>query len=174
MTSSTTDKTQPYFPRAGVATDGWSNDDKATATCFCGAVQLAFPISGPGLVNSFLCHCPDCRKTTASMFGSIFTVDDAYLKHLRGRENLSSWSQSATTKRGVKMTNFFCKTCGTLMYRVGEAFPGKSMLTIGTVDDFSLHETVLRPRWEMFVKYRVGWITSCVDGAAQCDTMPGV
>jgi hypothetical protein len=37
-----TDKTKPYFPRAGVATDGWSNEDEATATCFCGAVQLVF------------------------------------------------------------------------------------------------------------------------------------
>jgi len=31
-----------YFPRAGVATDGWSTEDEATATCFCGTVQLAF------------------------------------------------------------------------------------------------------------------------------------
>jgi hypothetical protein len=36
------DKTKPYIPRAGVATDGWHKEDEATATCFCGAVQLAF------------------------------------------------------------------------------------------------------------------------------------
>jgi|SRR5690242_3678567 len=36
------DKSQPYIPRAGVATGGWSKEDEATATCFCGAVQLAF------------------------------------------------------------------------------------------------------------------------------------
>jgi hypothetical protein len=29
----------PYFP---LGTDGYSNDKEATATCFCGAVQLAF------------------------------------------------------------------------------------------------------------------------------------
>lgn len=33
---------QSYFPLAGAAQDGWSNDEEATATCFCGAVQLAF------------------------------------------------------------------------------------------------------------------------------------
>lgn len=33
---------KPYFPLNGVANDGWSNEEEATATCFCGAVQLAF------------------------------------------------------------------------------------------------------------------------------------
>lgn len=56
------------------------------------------------------------------------------------------------------MTNYFCSTCGTLMYRVGAAFPGMSILRIGTVDDFNLHETKLKPRVEQFVKDRVGWM----------------
>jgi hypothetical protein len=36
--------TQPnsQFRHAGIAKDGWSTDKEATATCFCGAVQLAF------------------------------------------------------------------------------------------------------------------------------------
>lgn len=37
-----TDRTKPYFPLAGQASDGWSKEGEATATCFCGAVQLAF------------------------------------------------------------------------------------------------------------------------------------
>jgi hypothetical protein len=43
-TSNTTtqDNSKPYFPLAGGANDGWSKEDEATATCFCGAVQLAF------------------------------------------------------------------------------------------------------------------------------------
>jgi hypothetical protein len=36
------DKSKAYFPLAGSANDGWSNEDEATATCFCGTVQLAF------------------------------------------------------------------------------------------------------------------------------------
>lgn len=40
--SSTIDKSKPYFPLAGSANDGWSKEGEATATCFCGAVQLAF------------------------------------------------------------------------------------------------------------------------------------
>ncbi|OGE52655.1 hypothetical protein PENARI_c009G12265 [Penicillium arizonense] len=86
-----TDKSKPYIPLAGGADDGWSKEHQATATCYCGAVQLAFPTEGPGLVGTFLCHCSDCRKITASMFASNFIIADAYLKHLRGRENLKTY-----------------------------------------------------------------------------------
>ncbi len=55
------------------------------------------------------------------------------------------------------MTNYFCDTCGALMYRVGAAFPGMSILRVGSVDDFSLHETRLRPTMEQFTKDRVAW-----------------
>ncbi|KAI5460593.1 Mss4-like protein [Mariannaea sp. PMI_226] len=155
--AATANASQPYFPLAGGATDGWSNEDEATATCFCGAVQLAFPIRGPGLVNTFVCNCTDCRKITASMFASNFTVEDTYLKHLRGRDNLKVFSQSKTIASKGEMANYFCSTCGTLMYRVGSKFPGHSILRIGTVDDFNLHEGALRPKVEQFVKDRVSW-----------------
>ena len=36
------DKSKPYIPLAGLAADGWSTEDEATATCLCGAVQLVF------------------------------------------------------------------------------------------------------------------------------------
>ncbi|KAJ9145093.1 Glutathione-dependent formaldehyde-activating enzyme/centromere protein V [Pleurostoma richardsiae] len=160
------DRSKPYIPLASQAQDGWSREDEATATCFCGAVQLAFPTQGPGLVSTFVCNCTDCRKITASMFASNFTVLDTHLKHLRGRDNLKTYSQSRTIASGHNMTNYFCSTCGTLMYRVGTAFPGKSILRIGTVDDFNLHETKLRPRTEIFVKDRVSWFGG-VEGAEQ-------
>lgn len=37
-----TENTKPYIPLAGGADDGWSKEDEATATCYCGAVQLVF------------------------------------------------------------------------------------------------------------------------------------
>jgi hypothetical protein len=36
------DRGKPYFPLAGARQDGWSDENRATATCFCGAVQLSF------------------------------------------------------------------------------------------------------------------------------------
>lgn len=37
----------------------------ATATCYCGAVQIEVPSEGEGLIDTFICHCTDCRKITA-------------------------------------------------------------------------------------------------------------
>ncbi|KAL2833945.1 Mss4-like protein [Aspergillus pseudoustus] len=153
-------KTRPYIPLAGSANDGWSTKDQATATCYCGAVQLAFPTQGPGIVDTFVCHCTDCRKITASMFTTAFIIADTYLKHLRGQEALKNFSQSKTTTSGKAMTNCFCSSCGTLMYRTSEEFPGHSILRTGTVDDFSLHETKLKPKVEVYTKDRVGWLCS--------------
>ena len=42
--------------------------------------------------------------------------------------------------------------------------PGKSILRIGTIDDFHLQETKLRPTIEQFVKERVAWLGG-VEGA---------
>jgi len=98
------------------------------------------------------------------MFASNFTIADSHLKHLRGQENLKTFGQEKTVASGNHMTNYFCSTCGTLMYRVGAGFPNMSILRIGTVDDFHLHETKLRPRVEQFTKDRVNWFTG-VEGA---------
>ena len=105
------------------------------------------------------------------MFASNFVVDDKYLKHLRGEENLKQWGQSKTILRGNMMTNYFCSTCGSLMYRRGSGFPGQSIMRIGSVDDFSLHDTILKPRREQFVKQRISWFKG-VEGAKQHETMP--
>jgi hypothetical protein len=74
------------------------------------------------------------------MFASNITVKDEYVKHLRGRENLKSFSQATTIKSGQHMTNWFCQTCGTLLYRTSERIPGVKILRLGTVDDFNLAE----------------------------------
>ena len=102
------------------------------------------------------------------MFASNFTVDDKYLTHVRGRENMTSYGQSHTINSGNTMTNFFCSTCGSLMYRVSSGFPGKSILRIGTVDDFTLHDTKLKPKAQQFIGSRVGWLGNGVPGVAQC------
>lgn len=165
--ASTEDKSKPYIPLASAATDGWSKEGSATATCYCGTVQLAFPTQAPGLLSTFLCHCTDCRKITASMFASGFSILDTHLTHIRGRDNLTAYAQSRTIASSNIMTNYFCSTCGTLMYRVGTK--GATLLRIGTVDDFHLHETKLRPKREIWCKDRVDWLNA-VEGTEQYET----
>ncbi|KAL8830815.1 MAG: hypothetical protein Q9191_001213 [Dirinaria sp. TL-2023a] len=183
-TSSATNKPKSYFPLGGQAEDGWSTEDEATATCYCGAVQLAFrlplhispdpipdtlppqPTKPPGLTETFACNCADCHKFTASMFATNFTVLNTHLRNIRGQENLKQYSQSKTIASGNNMTNYFCGTCGSLLYRISSGFPDKSIMRVGTVDDFTLHSTVLRPGIEQFVPRRPVWLPD-IDGAKQ-------
>ncbi|KAM0245635.1 hypothetical protein ACHAP5_005285 [Fusarium lateritium] len=116
------------FPVVHLSNDGWSTEDEATATCFCGAVQLVL--------------------------------------HLRGEDNLATFSEEKTIRANATMTNYFCKTCGTLMYRRGARFPGLTILRTGTVDDLSLAETKLKPQVEQFIERRAAW-SKPIEGAAQ-------
>ncbi|KAK3673321.1 hypothetical protein LTR78_006866 [Recurvomyces mirabilis] len=131
--------------------------ERATASCFCGAVKLEFPVEGVDLVDTFICNCTDCRTITASMFASNFIIKNSSLKHLSGEDKLTKFAQSQTIATGSTMENSFCSVCGTLMYRRSSGFPTNSVLRIGTVDDFNLHDTKLKPRIEQFTKDRVGW-----------------
>ncbi|KAI3571821.1 Mss4-like protein [Fusarium oxysporum f. sp. albedinis] len=168
-----------FFPRAGLAQDGWSTMEEATATCYYGTVQLSFPLCKPGFVVAFVCHCSDCRKITASMFTSGFVILDTHLKHVDGEENLKQFGQSQTIEqKGNAMTNFFCSTCGSLMYRRGAGVPGGSILRIGTVDDFKLSETALRPTIEQYIKHRVDGIKDIenmvqIEGQASLEKIVG-
>ncbi|KAF8859435.1 hypothetical protein BDZ45DRAFT_650222 [Acephala macrosclerotiorum] len=169
--AATADRSKPYIPLAAMTQDGWSKEDEATATCFCGAVKLAFPTSGLGFVDASVCNCTDCRKITASMFASNFTIMNTHLQHFRGKDSLKIFKQAqTTTTKGNLMANYFYSTCGTLMYRVGSAFLGTSILRIGTVDDFNLHETKLRLQWEQFAKDRMSWVCG-VEGAKKSEAM---
>lgn len=109
-------------------------------------------------MDSFICNCTDCRKITASMFASNFIVKEAETKHLKGQELLKKFAQSNTIATGNTMSNYFCSNCGTLMYRISTGFPGMLVTRIGTVDNFKLHETKLKPNHEQFTKNRVCWL----------------
>lgn len=92
------------------------------------------------------------------MFASNFVAKDDSVKFIRGEDLLSKYAHNKSTASGKEMANYFCSKCGTLMYRVGEAFPAVKIMRIGTVDDFSLHDTKLKPRVEIYGKDRVSWL----------------
>ena len=49
------------FPVVYLSTDGWSTETEATATCFCGAVQVvlvSLPDTDPGPLVLTLIHAP--------------------------------------------------------------------------------------------------------------------
>lgn len=148
----------PSFPPSGLATNPWTSNNRTTATCFCGSIQLSFPYQGAGISHITICHCADCRKITASMFASNFNVLDTHLTHERGEEKLKAFTQSASVRSGSEMTNWFCGECGSLMYRVSGRLPGLRILRLGTVDDHALVDGVMRPMYEQFLERRAGWV----------------
>ncbi|RMY84878.1 hypothetical protein D0861_06734 [Hortaea werneckii] len=117
---------------------GGRENQTATATCYCGAVQL--------------------EVITASMFATNFIVLETHMKHNRGEDKLTRFEQSATIASGYAMENSFCSVCGTLMYRRARHFPGWIIARTGTVDDQDLHDSVLKPRFELFAENKGEWL----------------
>lgn len=70
------------------------------------------------------------------------------------------------------MSNNFCSTCGTLMYRVSSGLPDALLLRLGPVDDFRLAETKLKPVMEVYTETRVEWLRPAV-GVKQFERVPG-
>jgi hypothetical protein len=89
------------------------------------------PTTAPGLIDTFIFHCTDFRKITASAFTSAFVVAVSTVQHLRGQQKLRRFAQSNTIASGRAMTNYFCDTCGTLMYRLSEAHPDIKVTRLG-------------------------------------------
>lgn len=88
------------------------------------------------------------------------------MKHNRSEDKLTRFEQSATIASGYAMENSFCSVCGTLMYRRSRRFPDWVIPRIGTVDDQDLHDSVLKPRFELFAANKAGWLPRvdvCID-----------
>lgn len=91
-------------------------------SCLCGDVQ--YSIVGPAR-SVVACHCTQCRKTSGHYVAAT-QVDTADL-NIRGSENLTWFSSSATAKRA------FCKTCGSQLFWTETDSPKTSVMA-GTLD----------------------------------------
>lgn len=68
------------------------------------------------------------------------------------------------------MSNSFCKTCGTLMFRAGSVAPGTRFMRGGIIDNHTLHNTMLKPQVEIFSEHRAAWVNP-VAGVEQAEGM---
>ncbi|KAH7173144.1 Mss4-like protein [Fusarium flagelliforme] len=125
--------------------------------CLCGGVKVE--VSGDP-VAVVLCHCLDCRKTSGSTHGLNWVVPGD-LVQLKG----PSKTFTKLSKAGNPVTNTFCPTCGTTMFRYGPAAPGIKFVKAGIFDDPELLATI-KPQGEIFVSRRPVWMSS-IEGASQ-------
>lgn len=100
------------------------------------------------------------------MFATNLTTLDTHTRYTRGESHLVLFEQDSTIPKHRRMTNAFCPTCGTIMWRQGAVAPGTRFMRGGPIDDHKLHDTVLKPQTEIFTEHRAAWVTP-VEGAEQ-------
>lgn len=78
-------------------------------SCQCGSVR--YRVKSESL-KTYVCHCSECRKQSASAFGISVIVKSVDLQLVSGRPRV--WSRAAT--KGGTLDCAFCPDCGTRLW----------------------------------------------------------
>ncbi|KAI0830459.1 Mss4-like protein [Hypoxylon sp. FL0890] len=127
-----------------------------TGSCLCGETQIAYE-GDP--VHRAICYCHDCRKM-ANM--QVFQVLKSNFSVTKGEPK----TYTKVSDHGNEITNHFCATCGTTLYRSGGAAVNHDKIGVraGVLDDQSILDTP--PAIEVYVEKRPPWVKQ-VEGAIQ-------
>ncbi|UCG74299.1 MAG: GFA family protein [Chromatiales bacterium] len=100
-------------------------------SCLCGAVQYVYrPSREP--IATVVCHCLDCQRYTGTAFGTYILIpSDDFSQTGEVRSFETEVAPGRINQRN------FCVTCGSHMAEYGPAFPGITILPVGTLDDAS-------------------------------------
>jgi hypothetical protein len=105
-------------------------------SCQCGSVKFKTPATKP--LALYHCHCTECRKQSASAFGTsaIFTASPLFPLSSELQQKLNFYTRP--TKSGGEMNCYFCPTCGVRVIHRGRKADGseKEMISIkgGCID----------------------------------------
>lgn len=85
-----------------------------TVQCQCG--NISFPTPTAQHIDLFHCHCTECRKQSASAYGTsvIFTAEGLFPLEEELRSKLTLYTRK--TDKGGLMDCYFCSTCGSRMF----------------------------------------------------------
>ncbi|RJE27375.1 Glutathione-dependent formaldehyde-activating enzyme [Aspergillus sclerotialis] len=123
-----------------------------TGSCLCKKVKYEY--TGEPL-HKATCHCLTCRKITGGTNTVNFLIAEDHFRIHAGVPQ----QHEVLHESGMKLTHFFCDTCGTPLYKVldGEAFRGKIIIYAGSLDAPDGLNRV-KPDEELYVKHRVDWV----------------
>jgi hypothetical protein len=96
--------------------------------CQCGAVR--YEIAGPPGAT-YVCHCRECQKQSASAFGISVIVRSADVRLLKGQ--LRRWSRP--TDAGRTLACFFCPACGSRVWHGDKDQEDKISVKGGSLDE---------------------------------------
>lgn len=104
---------------------------KYTGSCLCGAVQYEYERSEEPIAT-VVCHCLDCQKYSGTAFGTYIFVRSS---QFRQTGEVKSFEVEVAPGRTNERN--FCTNCGSHMAEYGLAFPGVTIIPVGTLDDAS-------------------------------------
>ena len=99
-----------------------------TGGCQCGAVRYE-TTGNPH--ETYVCHCRECQKQSASAFGISLMVHSADVRLLQG--TLHRWSRP--TDRGRTLACFFCAECGSRVWHGDKDKADEISIKGGSLDE---------------------------------------
>src|SRR5687768_12544841 len=94
-------------------------------SCLCGGVR--YEAAGPVQLMT-RCHCVQCRKASGAEFATNGSVPKAGFQVLAGQELLAHFESSPGRLR------FFCRRCGSPLFKEDADDPGSVRLRLGCLD----------------------------------------
>lgn len=110
-------------------------------SCQCGAINFVIYNILPAI---YCCHCPDCKKQSASAFGMSLYIAKKWLTV----SGVPDFFKEKTRKGSIKNC-FFCATCGSQLWHSSEAKPDHVTVKAGLLEQSHL----LTPQAHIWTKY---------------------
>ncbi len=125
-----------------------------TGGCVCGGVR--YEIDEP-LAGSGYCHCTRCQRRTGTAASANGETAPGSLRIVQGAELVSEWTPDGG------FTKAFCSRCGSALWSLDPANPGRKGVRLGTLDA----DPGIRPTYRQYLAYAVAWEAVPDDGLAQ-------
>lgn len=96
-----------------------------TGHCLCASVK--YVISGE-VTDAVVCHCEMCQRSSGSAFGANIIVPTVQFQITEGQAQLSCYESSPG------MLRYFCRICGSPIYKTRANAPDAVIVRLGTLD----------------------------------------
>ncbi len=98
-----------------------------TGGCQCGEVRYSIEAKPLAL---YICHCRECRKQSASAFGTSLIVPRSGFRLTNGEPRF--WARDADSGRRVNCA--FCPVCGSRLWHEADAKSAEISIKAGSLD----------------------------------------
>ncbi|WPG98800.1 Hypothetical protein R9X50_00159600 [Acrodontium crateriforme] len=132
-----------------------------SGSCMCGEITISY--SGEPKYTA-ICHCNDDRKIGNIV---VYQIDETKFQ-ITSDVKPKEWTMKSDFGRDI--TNHFCATCGTVMFRTGGSPSVKGLvgLRAGVLDDQNTVNNSA-PMMEVYVERRPKWRAE-IEGAIQMNS----